>query len=462
MPATTRAETYTFLNGFPTDDAALRARDDVELHRAIVAYRFWFPTVNFEGVFNGLRERGVMANESVAIWLCEPRHLVFTPNCDTPYGIAAVDLKDGPMVMELPPGPYLAVVLDHNDSWLMDGGVPGPDAGKGGKHLALPPDYLDEVPDGYYVARSATNQMLFFIRVLPSEGDLRAGLESLRNVKVYPLASAQAPEPNTFVDLTDQPFDFTLLRWEDNLQFWHKLHEIIDSEPLVEEFALMYGLLAALGIEKGKPFAPDARMKAILERAATEGRDQMLVSAFASTRPDRIAWSDRKWEWAALISDNAEWMTASGTDLEARDRWYAQAQGASPAMFRRKAGSGSLYWLGVRDKTGAYLDGGNTYTLTIPQPAPAKLFWSVTVYDASSRCQIQTNQDKSALRSMFEFKDTTSDAVLHFGPNAPAGNKSQWIKTIPGKGWFVYLRLYGPEKPAFDRTWRPGDFEPTD
>jgi hypothetical protein len=256
MAATTRAETYMFEHGFPTDDAALRARDDVELHRAIVAYRFWFPTVNFEGVFNGLRERGVMANGSVAIWVCEPRHLVFRPNCDTPYGIAVVDLKDGPMVMELPPGPYLSVALDHNDSWLMDAGVPGPDAGKGGKHLALPPDYRDEVPDGYYVARSVTNQMLFFIRVLPNEGDLRAGLESLRDMKVYPLASAQAPEPNAFVDLTDQPFDFTLLRWEDNLQFWQRLHELIDSEPLVEEFALMYGLLAALGIEKGNLSRP--------------------------------------------------------------------------------------------------------------------------------------------------------------------------------------------------------------
>src|SRR6516165_7262499 len=191
----------------------------------------------------------------------------------------------------------------------------------------------------------------------------------------------------------------------------------------------MYGLLSALGIEKGKPFNPDGRIKAILERAAIAGRDQLLISAFDSARPDRINWPDRKWEWVGLVPDSAQFETPAGIDLEARDRWFAQAIVTSPAMFRRTAGAGSLYWLGARDEKGAFLDGGKTYRLTIPQPVPDKLFWSVTVYDAQTRSEVQTDQDKAALRSMFELKNVsaTQPTELYFGPQAPSGKDTVWI-----------------------------------
>src|SRR5262249_20658669 len=152
-----------------------------------------------------------------------------------------------------------------------------------------------------------------------------------------------------FVDVSEKKMDSTLLRWEDNLQYWEKLHKVIDAEAVVDEFRPMYGLLAALGIEKGKPFAPDARMKGILEKAAKAGRDQMLASAFDSARPDRIVWPDRKWEWAALASEGSDFETKTGLDLEARDRWFAQAVAMSPRMLLRGPGAGSLYWLGHRD-----------------------------------------------------------------------------------------------------------------
>ncbi len=184
------------------------------------------------------------------------------------------------------------------------------------------------------------------------------------------------------------------------------------------------------------------------------------MSAFDGTRADRRAWDDRKWEWAGLVADNGNFRTRSGLDLEARDRWFAQAIVASPAMFRRSAGAGSLYWLAARDHSGAYLDGGKSYKLTVPLPVPAGLFWSVTAYDAATRSEVQTDQDKAALRSLFELKDLTGDSVdLYFGPTAPAGKESRWIKTAPGKGWFVYFRIYGPKGPAFDGSWKPADFE---
>jgi hypothetical protein len=134
----------------------------------------------------------------------------------------------------------------------------------------------------------------------------------------------------------------------------------------------------------------------------------------------------------------------------------------SPAMFRRSAGAGSLYWLGVRDGNGDYLDGAKTYRLRVPQPVPAKLFWSVTVYDTQTRSEIQTDQGHAALRSLFELADlpNSGDAELYFGPDAPAGHEAQWIKTTPGRGWFVYFRIYGPEEAAFNGDWKPADFQP--
>jgi len=204
-------------------------------------------------------------------------------------------------------------------------------------------------------------------------------------------------------------------------------------------------------------------MKAILLRAAKAGREQMLVSAWDSARPDKLAWADRRWEWAGLVADNADFRTSNGIDLEARDRWFAQAIVTSPAMFRRTAGAGSLYWVGLRDKSGAYLDGGRRYTLSLPLPVPGKLFWSVTVYDAQTRSQIQTSQDKAALRSLAELKElgTSGSAELYFGPTAPVGQEARWIKTTAGRGWFAYIRIYGPEAAAFDGSWKPGDFELT-
>ena len=151
---------------------------------------------------------------------------------------------------------------------------------------------------------------------------------------------------------------------------------------------------------------------------------------------------------SASCPDSAHFDTRSGLDLEARDRWFAQAIVTSPAMFRRTAGAGSLYWLGTRDRSGAYLDGGKNYKLPVPLPVPAGLFWSVTAYDAATRSEVQTDQDKAALRSLFELKDVSGNAVdLYFGPNAPAGKESRWIKTAPGKGWFAYFRIYGPKGP---------------
>jgi hypothetical protein len=461
----TATDGYVFEGGFPTAETVARSGEEADFERAVTAYRFWYPTVSVEGIFNGNREVGLADNEAIGIASTGPLQVGFTLNSDTPYGAGTLDLSDGPMVVELPPGAYIGLVDDHHQRWVMDIGIPGPDAGKGGRHLVLPPGYDGEVPDGYFVGRSSSFKCLLAVRALPLGGDIDAALTALQAVKVYPLATAEAPALARIVDMTQTALDNSSLRWEDNAGFWEVLHRIVDAEPVVDEFRPMYGLLSALGIEKGKPFAPDDRTRALLERAARVGRDQLLVSAFASSRPDRIAWPGRRWEWVGLVPDSADFETPTGLDLEARDRWFAQAIVASPAMFRRQEGSGSLYWLAARDSTGAFLDGGRSYRLDVPQPVPGKLFWSLTVYDAETRSQVKTDQNKAALRSLFELRDVPADAPtdLHVGPSPPDGDASgRWIETSAGRGWFAYIRIYGPEAPAFDGRWSLPDFERVD
>jgi hypothetical protein len=450
---------YKFEGGYPIKEATQRARDDADFQRAVTAYHFWYPTVSLEGFFNGNRQAGIADNQALPLAQCTPHWVAFTGNSDTPYAVGVLDLKDGPMVIELPPGPFVSLVDDHHQRWVIDMGIPGPDAGKGGKYLILPPDYKGEPPAGYTAARSSTFKNFWVLRSIPQNGDVKAATEAAQTIKVYPLGDPS--KALKYVDVTGKDIAGSCVQWEDNIQFWQKLHEVLDYEPVLNDFRAMYGVLSQLGIEKGKPFAPDARMKAILERAARDGKAQMLAATFDSPRPDRIVWNDRRWEWAGFVSDNGDFETKSGIDQEGRDRWFMQALAGSPAMFNRSPKAGSLYWLGVRDKEGNWLDGGKAYKLTVPLPVPARLFWSVTVYDPETRSQIAAAQDRAALRSLFELEGLgdAKSVDLYFGPKAPAGQEGRWIQTIPGKGWFTYFRIYGPQGPAFDGTWKPGDFE---
>lgn len=454
------AQDYEFKGGYPTAATVQKASDETDLNRAIHAYRFFYPTVSSAAIFREMKRLGVQPNKVFGYMDTQPRHVGFTLNSDTPYGGMLLDLNVGPLVIELPPGPLLGAVLDINQRWVADMGVPGPDGGKGGKHLLLPPGYEGTVPDGYYVARATSFQVIAGMRALPEAGDVQGAIKRLQTIKVHPLDTATAWTEPTWIDQTPMPQDQTPTKIEDKLEYWQMLHDIVDAEPPLQDERTHYGDLAALGIIKGQPFNPDDRMKGILERAAKEGSAQMRVESFADQRPDRMVWPDRQWQWAALRFENGTWDTADYRDTHAADKWFYQAIATSPAMFRRDPAAGSLYWLGLRDKGGDYLDGGKSYRLSVPLPVPDRLFWSVTVYDAETRSQIQTDQAKAALRSLFELKDLKGESVdLYFGPDAPAGHEGRWIKTTPGKGWFVYFRIYGPQPSAFDGTWKPGDFE---
>ncbi len=452
---------YSFTGGFPDEQTIQRAYDDADLNRAVQAYRFFFPTVSGAAMFRGNEQVGVYLNKSFGVLDTQPRQVGFTLNSDTPYGPVGLDLRPGPLVVELPPGPLLGAAMDINQRWIADLGVPGPDAGNGGKHLLLPPGWDGDVPDGYFVARATSYRVIVGVRSLPVGGDMAGANERLQTIVVHPLDPDQDWTPPTWVDFTDLDQDITPLTWETNLGYWRALHQVVDTEPHLEAFGPLYGELAVLGIAKGRPFEPDERQTRILEQAAVLGSGQMRVQAFADRRPDRVVWDDSQWQWAGLRPENGDFYTPDYLDVDAREKWFYQAIAASPAMFRRQEGAGSLYWLGLRDSTGSYLDGSRAYRLLVPQPVPARLFWSITVYDAETRSQIATDQNRAALRSLFELADVDPDrpVELRFGPDRGDGFEGRWIQTIPGKGWFVYFRIYGPQGPAFNGDWALPDFQ---
>src|SRR5262249_28991042 len=220
---------YTLAQGYPTPDAAQKANDDSDFGRAVQAYRFWYPTVSNEGIFQGNRDIGINDNVAGGVSAAGPRQVGFTLNSDTPYASATIDVSQGPMVIEVPPGPFIGLVNDHNQTWVFDLGLPGPNAGKGDRNVILPPGYKGPEPAGYTAGRSDTNKLLLAVRALPVNGDQKGAIAALMKLKVYPLNAKGTLM--TWTDTSERKLDASCLRWEDNLQFWQVLKKTVDEEP---------------------------------------------------------------------------------------------------------------------------------------------------------------------------------------------------------------------------------------
>jgi hypothetical protein len=454
------ARELAFERGYPAEDAIARGYDATDMERAVAAYRFFYPTVCGAALFKGSAKVGLVSNKVFGTLDMRPRHLAFTASSDMPCALLPLDLKRGPLVVDVPPGPLMIFAADINQRWVADMGLTGPEEGHGARHVLVPPGYDQKLPPGLFVWSPTSNRTLVNVRSIPLGGDVQGAIERLRTIAVRPLETPAGYTEPTWIDLTPAALDTTPLAWEDGLQYWRELHEIVDTEPPYVGYRNNYGELAALGIVKGRPFSPDERMRRILERASRTANSRMRVQSLCDRRPDRLVFRDRRWEWVSLRFEDGDFDTLTATDLEAREKWFYQATGASPLMFRRTTSAGIVTWLGARDESGAQLDGGKTYELVIPQPVPARLFWSVTVYDPETRSQIRTSQGKAAIRSMFELRNKLSGKTLslYFGPAAPVGKEVQWIKTVPGKGWFAHFRIYGPQPSAFDGSFKPSDF----
>jgi hypothetical protein len=228
--------------------------------------------------------------------------------------------------------------------------------------------------------------------------------------------------------------------------------ESIDPETL--------GLLASIGIEKGKPFAPDARMQKILTDTAAVGNATAGAIAFRPRNARVYLFPGNRTRYVPTIGGH-EFLRDGARMLDARTMMFYTATGVTPAMFAKMVGSGSQYAFATADAAGHDLDGAKTYKLTIPANPPMNRFWSVVCYDTQTRSELQTDQQFPSVSSQKPGIETNADGSvdIYFGPKAPAGTERNWIQNVPGKSWWIILRPYGPLKPWFDRTWQPGEIE---
>ncbi|MFD2247826.1 DUF1254 domain-containing protein [Pontibacter ruber] len=456
----TRLGTLSFFDGFPDDATVQKLYDNLDFQRAVQAYLLALPAVNLVATRKGLTQYGP-ENSTLLIWenRITPRTIWWLTQNVTPYSAMWIDLKDGPLVVEIPPK-LLGFISDMWGRWVVDFGFIGPDKGQGGKYLLVPPGYKGEVPEGYIVVRPKTFEMNIFWRsFLDEHGDPKPGVDLIKKTaRVYPLSKADSPPEFTFVNVTNEPVCFVAPA---DYTFWEYLNDVVQSEPSESLDPVTLGFYRSIGIKKGMPFAPDERMKAILVEAAAVG--DATARALTYRMREKEAYFYENSAWRTILLGGYEFLDNGALILDSYSQLYFfGGLGISPAMEQKMVGQGSQYAAAFVDAEGRPFDGGRSYKLHLPTNIPVNNFWSVTVYDNQTRSQLQTDQDWPALNSQNKGLALNGDgsADIYFGPEVPAGKENNWIQTIPGKGWNVALRLYGPLEPWFDKTWRPGEIEP--
>jgi hypothetical protein len=279
-------------------------------------------------------------------------------------------------------------------------------------------------------------------------------------VKIYPLAKADNPPAMEFISGSAKSWNTI---HANTFEFYEELHTVIEREPVAMLEPELRGLFASVGIQKGKPFKPDARMKQILTEAVAIGNATARAIVFRPRLEGFAYYPNSAWG-TAFVGGDYRWLIddgEGGRNMDARTLFFYQATVNTPAMVLKMVGKGSQYAVATVDSNGEYLEGKNTYRLNIPSNVPIKDFWSVVVYDPQTRSELQTGQP-------FPSKNNKRDALvqnadgsvdLYFGPQAPEGKEANWIETVPGKGWYPILRLYGPLEAWFDKSWRPGEIE---
>jgi len=455
----TRIGTLTSFDGVPDEKTAQKVYDNLDFQRAVQAYLTSIPIASMSGMRKGLLTFGP-ANTTALLFenQMDSKALWLTPNTVSIYMVMWLELKDEPMVLETPPN-VLGIIDNHWFHYVADFGNVGPDRGQGGKFLILPPGYDGDVPEGYHVARTTTYGNWVIWRGFPVNGDCAPAVNTTKKIfRVYPLSQKNNPPKMNFINVSGK-YHNTIHSMD--YEIWEEINDVVQAEPSDGENPEILGLLAAIGIEKGKPFRPDARMKKILTEAADVGG--VTVRTLAS-RPRGDAWyffpGERTWN-TPFIGGSHEFLGNGARLLDARSYFHFYATGITPAMTMKMVGKGSQYAVAYLDAAGNAFDGGKTYKVHLPPNVPCKDFWSFTVYDNQTRSMLQTDQQFAGLAGIDKGVQQNADGSydVYFGPKAPSGKEGNWIQTIPGRGWNMILRLYGPLDPWFDKTWMPGDPE---
>jgi len=449
-----------FVDGFPDDETTQKVYDNLDFMNGVNAFLNAMPGGSTEAIKAGFASEGADNNQTVLIMesLMDSKSLFLTPNTESVYNLMWVDTKEGPLVIETPPN-VLGVIDDHWFQYVTDFGRVGPDKNKGGKFLLLPPGYNGEIPDGYFVLRSKTYGNLVFWRGFVENGSTTPAVESSKKfAKVYRLADVKNPPAMKFINVSGKSFNTI---GANTFQFYEDVNKVVQYEPNEAYSPEILGQLASIGIEKGKTFAPDARMKKILTEAVAVGNATARAIVFKSRQKEAYLYPNSAW-FTCFIGGSYEFLSEPGVrDPDARVHFIYYATGVTPAMALKIVGLGSQYAAATTDSEGKPLDGAKTYKIHLPPNIPAKDFWSFIAYDNQTRSMLQTDQQFPSIGSqkkdLVVNPDTSVD--VWFGPAAPKGHESNWVQTVPGKGWNVLIRLYGPLQPWFDKTWKPGEFE---
>ncbi len=455
----TRFGTLNFFDGFPDKASIEKLFDNLDFQRAVQAYLLALPPVNQAANRNAIRELGPV-NRTVPIFeqLVDSRSIFLTANDNTVYSWTWLDLSKGPLVVEVPPK-VLGLVDDMWYRWVVDLGITGPDKGRGGKYLFLPPGFNGKVPKGYHVVRPRTFNIWLPWRSFLVDGNPKPGIDLVKKfTKIYPLSAAAKPAPElTFVDLSEKPFNTV---GPADYRFWELLNQVVQEEPSDSLNEVTLGLFQSIGIQKGKPFAPDERMKKILIEAAAVGDATARAIAFHTRGREAYYYPDSNWQLPFI--GGYKFQTAPGAlNLDGSAFFFFMATGVTPAMEEKLVGRGSQYAWTARDSNGNPLDGGKNYKLHLPPNIPVKDFWSVILYSNQTRSMIQTDQRFPSVSSQTKGLLVNADGSVdvYFGPKPPAGKEKNWVQTVPGRGWNTILRLYGPLEPWFNKTWQPGEVE---
>ena len=466
----TRIGTLKFVDGVPTGETTRLAYDHLDFLRGVEVFLNFVPAASMESLRRGNIERGAPNSNGAVIFeqLLDSNPLMLTGNTDTVYCGVFLDLeRDGPTVVEIPPGCGPGTVNDAFFRFVVDMGSPGPDAGKGGKYLIVPAEYEGDLPkdkqDGgeYFVARSPSYVNWVILRGFLVDGKPDAASKMFREqLKVYPLNTASNPPAMKFVNSSKVPFNTI---HANTYKFYEELNEVIQKEPIECFDPELRGLAASIGIVKGKPFAPDERMKKTLTEAVAVANATSRALVFRNRDPRASLYENSAWK-TCFIGGDYRWLDGNGLagrDLDARTLFFYAATVNTPAMAAKMVGRGSQYAFIAADRSGQDLDGAKTYQLNIPANVPAKDFWSVVLYDPQTRSELQTSQPFPSKNNKRDSLAVNADGSvdLYFGPTAPAGKERNWTQTVAGKNWFGILRLYGPLEPWFNKTWRPGEIE---
>ena len=449
-----------FTDGYPDDATTKTIYDNLDFMRGVDAFLNAVPGASAEALRVGWGLEGADNNQTVLIFedLMDSRSLFLTGNTESIYNLMWLDTMDGPLVIESPPN-ILGIVDDHWFEFVGDIGNAGPDKGQGGKFLLLPPGYDGEIPDGYFVLRSRTYGNMFFWRGFLDNGSTATAVENTRKfAKVYLLSEADNPPPMEFKNVSGKTFNTI---HANDFKFYEEVNDIVQYEPSDSYHPEVLGQLAAIGIEKGKPFAPDERMKKILTEAVAVGNATARAINFRPRMEGAYYYPDSAW-FTGFVGGSYEFLSQPGVrNLDARTLFHYYATGITPAMALKRVGIGSQYAVATTDKDGQPFDGSKTYKVNLPPDIPAGTFWSFVVYDNQTRSMLQTDQQFPSMgsnnKTMVVNPDTSVD--IWFGPTAPEGHEDNWIQTVPEKGWSVALRLYAPKQSWFDKTWRPGEIE---